>query len=237
MILTLDARTGNYFPVVVTAAITEILIENGDDGQVISIVFQQDSVGHSVSAGGGNIQGFVTPSASANALSAGQFVLSQTNNTWIALQTAAGGSPAGTNTAVQFNNNGAFGGNANNFSYDDSTQSLQLENGGASTIISFVGGATQSMDVTLNATSSPPALTVDNTETDGTLFLHSDGNLTLESDSGAVIVQISGSGSLGFFGATGHVKEAITGSKASNAALASLLTALAAYGLVTDSTT
>jgi len=101
MVLTLDARTGNYFPIIVAAAITEILIENGTDGQVLSLVFQQDATGHAVSAGGGNIQGFVTPSASPNALSAQQLICSQTDDTWISLQSSAGAplnSPAFTGT-------------------------------------------------------------------------------------------------------------------------------------------
>lgn len=44
-------------------------------------------------------------------------------------------------------------------------------------------------------------------------------------------------GALGFFTSTGAVKATVSGAKASNAALASLMTALAGYGLVTDSTT
>lgn len=42
---------------------------------------------------------------------------------------------------------------------------------------------------------------------------------------------------LGFFGTTAVVKQNVTGSTAGNAALQNLLTALAAYGLITDSTT
>lgn len=44
-------------------------------------------------------------------------------------------------------------------------------------------------------------------------------------------------GKIGFLGATPQSKPTITGSKGANAALGSLVTALAAYGLVTDSTT
>lgn len=46
-----------------------------------------------------------------------------------------------------------------------------------------------------------------------------------------------GCGKLGVFGTTAIAKQAVTGSRGGNAALASLLTSLAAYGLVTDSTT
>ena len=43
-------------------------------------------------------------------------------------------------------------------------------------------------------------------------------------------------GNIGFFATTPTTKKTVSGSKGGNAALASLLTALAAYGLVTDST-
>jgi len=45
------------------------------------------------------------------------------------------------------------------------------------------------------------------------------------------------SAGVGFFASAGTTKQTITGSKGANAALASLLTALAAHGLLTDSTT
>lgn len=49
---------------------------------------------------------------------------------------------------------------------------------------------------------------------------------------------IAGSGkNLGFFSATGGGKQTVTGSRGGNAALASLLTALASHGLITDSST
>lgn len=47
----------------------------------------------------------------------------------------------------------------------------------------------------------------------------------------------SGAAQLGFFGATPVVRPAVTGSQGGNTALASLITQLAALGLVTDSTT
>lgn len=46
-----------------------------------------------------------------------------------------------------------------------------------------------------------------------------------------------GGGGLSFFGGALQAKKAITGSRGANAALASLLTQLAGYGLITDSTT
>lgn len=50
-------------------------------------------------------------------------------------------------------------------------------------------------------------------------------------------IKFLGTGATGFFNSAGTTKQTITGSKAANAALTSLMTALAAYGLVTDSTT
>jgi hypothetical protein len=44
------------------------------------------------------------------------------------------------------------------------------------------------------------------------------------------------SGSLGFFGTSGTTQQTVTGSRAGNAALASLITKLAAYGFVVDGT-
>ena len=41
---------------------------------------------------------------------------------------------------------------------------------------------------------------------------------------------------LGFFGTTPTTKQTVTGSKGGNAALASLMTALVAYGIVIDTT-
>lgn len=53
----------------------------------------------------------------------------------------------------------------------------------------------------------------------------------------ATVLQLQGV-TLGFFATTpGTAKAVVTGSKGANAALASLMTALAGYGLVTDSTT
>jgi hypothetical protein len=59
---------------------------------------------------------------------------------------------------------------------------------------------------------------------------------TNETVEGAWILPKAG-GSLGFYGTTPQTQATITGSRGGNAALANLLTALAAYGLIVDSTT
>ena len=65
------------------------------------------------------------------------------------------------------------------------------------------------------------------------------GNLLIGgSTDGAIKLDVSGSSrfqTVGFNNTTPIAKPTVTGAKGSNAALASLLTALAAYGLVTDS--
>ena len=72
----------------------------------------------------------------------------------------------------------------------------------------------------------------------GNLILYGGGvpGVTVAS-TGAVIVGGAGSPTMGFFGATGTAKPAVTGSRGANAALASLLTTLANLGLLTDSST
>jgi hypothetical protein len=63
---------------------------------------------------------------------------------------------------------------------------------------------------------------------------------TLSVSNGATVagsfVLTSSGGGLGFFGSTPNTRQNITGSRGGNAALASLLSGLANYGLVTDST-
>jgi hypothetical protein len=53
----------------------------------------------------------------------------------------------------------------------------------------------------------------------------------------ARVISVKADGGLSFFAGTTATKQTVTGAKGSNAALGSLLTALAAYGLITDSTT
>jgi hypothetical protein len=74
------------------------------------------------------------------------------------------------------------------------------------------------------------SLNMDNTGGNGVVTLFAFTNLILQLDAGF--------GKLGFFDATtGAIKQTVTGSRGGNAALASLLTSLAAYDLIIDSTT
>lgn len=54
---------------------------------------------------------------------------------------------------------------------------------------------------------------------------------------GTTVVQAAAGGELGFYGATPITVPAITGAKAGNTALTSVIAQLVALGLVTDSTT
>jgi len=54
---------------------------------------------------------------------------------------------------------------------------------------------------------------------------------------GGFVIDVNGDRTLGFFGSAPIGKPTITGSKGGNVALANLLTELARYGLITDSTT
>lgn len=61
-------------------------------------------------------------------------------------------------------------------------------------------------------------------------------DLTLAANTSTGLLSLDGA-SLSFFAAAGSAKQTVSGSRGGNAALASLLSALSAYGLITDSTT
>jgi len=60
--------------------------------------------------------------------------------------------------------------------------------------------------------------------------------INIQNNTGALLIGGAG-GTLGFGGTAPVAKPTVTGSRGANAALASLLTALASYGLLTDSST
>lgn len=115
--------------------------------------------------------------------------------------------------------------------------------GKGSDILGFAAGGVQQFEVQPNASatdwvavfggtstvSGSPLIVPRGATTTASLRVHSRG-------SGSTLQLQSGTGNLGFFGlAPGVAKQTVTGSRGSNAALQSLLTALAAYGLITDS--
>jgi len=96
------------------------------------------------------------------------------------------------------------------------------------------GSGTYSAQVCFNAADVNNAgyVSMDVSATTSRIFTDKRGSGTAP----PLIVQKSG-GTLGFLGSPGTTKQTVTGSRGGNAALASLLTALAAHGLITDSTT
>ena len=70
---------------------------------------------------------------------------------------------------------------------------------------------------------------------DSTITQDASGNLVLTPYAALKLAGVGGS--VGFYGAGGGTKPTVTGSKGANAALTSLLSALAGLGLITDSTT
>lgn len=102
-----------------------------------------------------------------------------------------------------------------------------------------VGGSVQAVVQAVSSAVNFPVLR-GSTDANVTIFPEGSGsplNLLLEAKStGGVRVAATGQ-SLAFLGGTPAAKQTVSGSRGSNAALESLLTALAAYGLITDSTT
>jgi hypothetical protein len=103
--------------------------------------------------------------------------------------------------------------------------------------IKFMSGATLRHSITFNASyneglsigvAGRRIILYDDSSTDTILFsselVNCDADLTI-------------SGDIGFYGKAPQAKPAVTGSRGSNAALASLCTALAGLGLITNSTT
>lgn len=166
-----------------------------------------------------------------------------------ALAAAMGGTPGGTNTAVQFNDSGTFGGTATDgtvpgISWDKTTGSLTVAGGtGGNTLIS--GGPSQLAAFGIDNTGTPVHLAMVNEESGGDILIEADQAIDIGSDNSTTsfsdsnddpIVQITAAGGLGFYGATPIAQPQVTGSKGGNAALTSLIAQLVALGLITDGT-
>lgn len=185
-----------------------------------------------------------------------------------------GGSPGGTDTAVQFNNAGSFGGDATAFAWDDSTDSLTITGGADSTELITVGsggnnvlevsgdGADNQIFIGANEASGFVAIESDtggisvvsrgqinmgSFATDIGLLIECDGTprvtsieMRIGAAPGATVLDIGGDETvpkIAFFGVPLVARPTVTGSRASGAALASLLTTLASLGLLIDGTT
>lgn len=71
---------------------------------------------------------------------------------------------------------------------------------------------------------------------DQSLVIYDDSFNRMLNVGGNAVIICAASGTIGFFGSVGHTKPTVTGSKGGNAALGSLISALASLGLITDST-
>lgn len=79
--LAIDASLGNSFLINVTAAITSITISNPTDGQELTLLWVQDSTGHTVTIPA-NILGVTTPSSTASAVSAFKITYNVGDTNW-----------------------------------------------------------------------------------------------------------------------------------------------------------
>lgn len=192
------------------------------------------------------------------------------------LAVAAGGEPGGTNTAIQFNDGGVFGGEATlgvapGMSWDKVAGELTIV-GAPGGFQEILGGATASAGFQIDDTASPSRVSVANVEAAGVVEVNADGginlettgaaapisiasdagpihiesntDLTLQSDTtstkivagGGTMIEVATPAQIGFFGSAPIARPTVTGSRASGAALASLLTELALLGLIVDGT-
>ena len=178
-----------------------------------------------------------------------------------------GGAPGGANTNVQFNDNGALGGDAT-FTFDKATDILVFDSATPGAAIeltvegvgcfAFLGAGTTGLcaidvnssiadGVQIVAGETPSGgINIQNAPNDGASGSVQIGHgasvgtpdQAIVIDPNGVHVAVGGgTKKLGFLGATPIVRPAITGAKAGNTALASLITQGVNLGLWTDSTT
>jgi hypothetical protein len=83
-VLTIDLSLGSKILVNVNAAITSIVFNNPTDGQVITIVWQQDSTGHAIALPS-DLLGATAPSTGANLVSGQQFMYNQPDTNFYAV--------------------------------------------------------------------------------------------------------------------------------------------------------
>lgn len=128
--------------------------------------------------------------------------------------------------------------------YSAGDQVLEPQTGSIFTVSSVSGGTitglvlTQAGGAVGSITSTGAALVGGSGSGNATVNLTTTAITTLNLNPSAGNIKLgNASGSIGFFGGAGATKPTVSGSKASNAALASLLAALSGLGLLADSTT
>lgn len=156
-------------------------------------------------------------------------VLTVSGGTAVWAPASGGGSPSGSSGDLQLNNSGAFG------------TATDIIGGSAININSGVLNLTGGIGLTV--TNGPVLF---NVGAAGNIVLRTNGVIQIDSNGGNVLIGTTfssgvtlggASSNIAFYGGTRTAQATITGSRAGNAALASLLTALATFGLIVDSTT
>lgn len=146
----------------------------------------------------------------------------------IAASGGGGGTPSGSTGDVQVNNAGAFG-TATDI---QSGAGININSGS----LEFTGG------IGLAITNGPLSVLAG---ASGNIILRTNGNIQIDSNGANLLlgttfssgITLGGSASnIAFYGATRQPQATITGSRGGNAALASLLTNLATFGLIVDGT-
>jgi hypothetical protein len=168
---------------------------------------------------------------------------------------SSGGTPGGADTNVQYNNAGVFGGDAN-FTWNKTSQSLNVVLGSTGTASILDAGTTAGFVITPGA--APSLQLVGGGEIDLTTgqILISGAPFNIQGSTNSQIVsggtfnifsalttdagikiQSTTTRKLGFYGATPIVQPAVTGTIISGTGLTSLLTQLATLGIISNSTT
>jgi hypothetical protein len=158
-----------------------------------------------------------------------------------------GGAPGGTTTAIQFNNAGAFDGDASSLAWDDVAQLLTVDAAGdddASGIsLSTSGSPAAGAGITIldEQPSGGSGINIVSFQNDLNLTC-SEGDMELQSTEGEVLITgatvLIGAGTgLGFFNSSGILPPTITGVGATEPIAKQIVEALAGYGLVINGLT
>jgi hypothetical protein len=134
---------------------------------------------------------------------------------------------------------------SNDFSTYSNNFYLQPANTNGSNLAGLITNGSNAYSAWEVVPSSDPnnthAVSLEAGSTYGAVIMRARGTGTMRElrlgNSGFIHIRLGASNQIGFFEANGTTKQTITGSRGGNAALASLLTALANHGLITDSST
>ena len=162
--------------------------------------------------------------------------------------------PGGATNDIQYNDAGTFGGDSG-LTWDKTLPVFQATlstdgqfniNGADNADFQVSIGPTQSNSLGVAGGTSGNTVFLDASETNGTVQINAHKSVALASETdsiflqdnnGNVGVEVAQGPKLGFYATPAIVKPTVTGSRGGNAGVASLLTQLAALGLIIDSTT